>query len=91
MNGNEKTDCDREKKLLADLDAMDYESWRTMVRWAAPSLAANSNALLAEIIIRRGDLESKKRTDLDADGRLERMSFLFADVGVKLTVVESSQ
>ena len=23
MNGNEKTDCDREKKLLADLDAGD--------------------------------------------------------------------
>lgn len=89
MDGNEKTDCDREKKLLADLDAMDFESWRTMVRWCAASLAASNNALLAEIIIRRGELESKKRTNLDADGRLERMSFLFADVGVKLVVVET--
>jgi hypothetical protein len=47
-------DCEKEKKLLRDLDTMVWDSWLSMVRWAAPTLARDNPKLLAEIIIRRG-------------------------------------
>jgi len=83
---NESNACERELKLLGDLDVMDFDSGRTLVGWIAPSLAEANNALLAEIILRRGDIESKKLAHFDRHSQLERMSLLFASVGVKLVV-----
>ncbi len=79
-------DCEKEKKLLASLDAMGWDEWLTLVRWIAGKLCEENPKLLAEIIIRRGAIRAEKMTHLDPNGKLENMAFVFSEAGIKLTV-----
>jgi len=79
-------DCEKEKKLLRDLDTMTWDSWLSMVRWSAPTLSRDNPKLLAEIIIRRGmkrAIELKLHEDY---ARIEHVAGVFGEVGVKFSV-----
>ncbi len=79
-------DSEKEKKLLASLDAMGWDEWLTLVKWFVAKLCDENPKLLAEIIIRRGAIRAEKMKHLDPHGKLENMAFVFGEVGVKLTV-----
>jgi hypothetical protein len=85
------SETSKEWRLLRDLDAMPYDSWFPIVRWMAPQLAVENNALLAEIVLRRGQMEIANRDGLSDHAKTEQLSFMFAKVGLEIVIAEQAK
>lgn len=92
MHDDEPTEADRERKLLADLDGIsDYDSWRTMVRWMATQLCRENPRLLAEIVIRRGQMRAADRRKTAFDHEVDEPEIIaqeFAHVGLRIVTTD---